>query len=159
MFMFLFFISCANKIRPAVIEKQPPTVETQPTSDRTLLEQLLPHESTLCRDLSYKSATPWLELAEMLDVPRPPWVAMRAAACMIEVYPQQSRGFFLAWLNTPNQKGLALLLCSSFEQLPINEQRILLEPALTGIYAESCAQRLKNSPIDEVRERAHKAFP
>ena len=50
-------------------------------------------------------------------------------------------------------------LCSSFEQLPINEQRILLEPALTGIYAESCAQRLKNSPIDEVRERAHKAFP
>ena len=43
---------------------------------------------------------------------------MRAVACMIEIYPEESQPDLERWIVAPNQKGLAFLIAGQVDKLP-----------------------------------------
>ena len=114
--LLCFFLACLSPQKTSLEEPSPAEIPP-PSNSPTLQEQLKGYEATPCAELQFSTQEPWLELEALLDIPRPPWIAMRSATCMLN-YPQQSHTYFVEWLTTPNLKGLAIMLCSSFVQWP-----------------------------------------
>lgn len=62
---------------------------------------------------------------------KPSYVPMRAASCLLELYPQDL-STYLSWVEKKETLGLARLTISKLETLPVDVSIPLTEKALTG---------------------------
>ncbi|MEC7987914.1 MAG: hypothetical protein VX278_22290 [Myxococcota bacterium] len=119
-----------------------------------------PSSSTLVRRLSVRDTgldcktLEAVNLREELtyvveNVSRPPWAGMRAAACLAELFPNESKTDFVRWVKDPNTKGLAFLLAGQLEKLPDPVAIDVAEAALSGPHAPDFRIRLEK--VNDIR--------
>lgn len=85
------------------------------------------------------------------EVTQPPWVGMRAAGCVIELFPQESQTTFESWMRSEQTMGLAYLLTAKISTLPESVALDIGRIGLAGPHAEGVKSRLQsqNGPIIE----------
>ena len=129
-----------------------PTVEPVSQQPLSLQKALSAHDEEPCTALPFLSNEPWEELDTVVEeVTQPPWAGMRAAACMIEVYPAESAQRFLSWIVDEKKKGLAYLLASNIDKIPLQQALGLITPALNGPHAEGCKKRFLDAKTEAIR--------
>ena len=153
-----FFLGCAKKTTPVQIEEtvrhpiKEGVVETSSIVESISLQKALSgHDALPCSSLSFVDQTPWLELNDIVEnVSKPPWAGMRAASCMIELYPKESSALFLDWIVDEKKKGLAYLLASNIDSLPVEQALALVAAALKGPCQEGCKIRFQKSQNESI---------
>ena len=98
--MFILFFSCAinkesdalkSKPHPAQIEenqkKQEKMDVDHPQSVNNILPSLVSRHPTPCSELDASTIDDFLYILEHIQ--KPPWTGMRAAQCILELYPQK----------------------------------------------------------------------
>ena len=149
-------LGCAPKKTRVLPPNQTPasevTVPNSPKTDNSSLQIMLSaHDSLPCSRLNFETKEPWNELNSIvLEVEKPPWAAMRAASCMIELHPTSSQEFFLEWIVDAKSKGLAFLLAKNIDAFPLSQGLALVEAALKGENAEGCRIRFQNSQKQKI---------
>ena len=135
MIYFLFF-ACGDA---------PHTESVQENSSHT--QELIVRLSARDHQLSCSSlSSPQLhkDLTEIVDtVARPPWVAMRAAACLTELYPEESKEDLIRWISAPNKKGLAFLIAGKLSNIPDTSAVSIAKAGLSGPHARDIRIRLE----------------
>ncbi|MEC7987913.1 MAG: hypothetical protein VX278_22285 [Myxococcota bacterium] len=129
-----------------------PLPEKETTSVISLAKILSAHDDTGCQELPFRTEEPWLELNVIVnEIPQPPWAGIRAATCMIELYPEASKDLFMAWMVDEHKKGLAYLLASNIDRIPIDIALSLVQVALAGPHAQGCTDRFMDSERSDIR--------
>ena len=101
-------LSTAEDI-PSIDKKYPEEVQK-------ILPSLTSRHSIPCQELSKTSFDSFYFIVE--NIQTPPWAAMRAAQCMLEIYPAEGTEIYKKWMNEPDTLGLAILIVNQIEQLP-----------------------------------------
>lgn len=143
--------------RPA--ELPPPGSQHAPPGTTVTAERPPPDLAALqglARRLSIKDPAPdCAELAEGMSadpeasfhyvvntVQTPPWAPMRAAGCILELYPESSKDAIVGWVRTKETEGLGRLVLSKLATLP--------EPVAVGVVKAGLGSDL----AEETREAA-----
>ena len=145
--MYFLLLACGT---PTLIES-PTSVEKNtvvPTETTSLVTQLSARDSQLdCTQLPTTELR--TELISIVDtVERPPWVPMRAAACLAELFPAESQEDLLRWIATPDKKGLAFLIAGQLPKLPDDIAKNVAQAGLNGPHAQEIRLRItkQNDP-------------
>ena len=114
-------------------------------------------QQQLMRQLSHRDAAPpctELENTEgqlqpnlmvmVTEVTQPPWVGMRAANCLIERFPVESKETFQEWMRSEQTMGLAYLLGAQLSVLPTEVAIDVGRVGLSGPHAEGVKKRLQS---------------
>lgn len=75
-------------------------------------------------------------------VKQPAWVGMRAASCIIELYPSESVDVLEKWMISENTMGLAYLLSTKIEILPEAVALKIGKAGINGPHAEGVIMRI-----------------
>lgn len=121
-------------------------------------------QKSLIRQFSMRDGSPSCEiLAEGNDefqgelnfiiehVSHPPWAGMRAASCVIELYPEQSLNTFEAWMTQENTMGLAYLLSSKLSEMPQMIAIPVAEAGLSGPHSKGVLERIRLNDSPEIK--------
>ena len=134
--LYLFFFACGDA-------PQNEPVQEKISHKKSLVTYLSARDNTIsCSSLS----SPQLQqdLTEIVDtVERPPWVAMRAAACLSDLYPKKSKDDLARWISAPNKKGLAFLIAGKLSKLPDATAISIAKAGLEGPHALDIRVRLE----------------
>ena len=85
-----------------------PTESPEATVYRALLPR---HPQEICDQISLKLSEPVTTLDAVVRGPSmPPWVPMRAAACLVDGHLQEGESQIAGWLADPEMLGLARLV-------------------------------------------------
>ena len=139
--IFLYLLSCAtNKDSENVMNKKArvyeshqrdeqqgqSTAENQSSNDKDYPEEvqkilplLISRHSTPCRELPQTSMESFHFIVK--NIQTPPWVAMRSAQCMLEIYPSEGMEIYNSWMDGSDTLGLAILIANQIEHLPNDE--------------------------------------
>ena len=107
-------------------------VQTLSTREQQISCSILTHEKTLKTDLTTIVDT----------IERPPWVPMRAATCLAELFPIKSQSDLSRWISDPQKKGLAFLIAGLVPNLPDDVARSVVEKGLNGPHEAQVRMRL-----------------
>lgn len=114
----------------------------------------------VCSEVEALSSTPVEHLVEVVDrSPMPPWVPMRAAACLVQGHGAEIQDTLVAWVTGENTKGLAILVCDQIDALPEDVALAVAEQALAGPYADDARSRLAKSTRPAVAALVQGAQP
>lgn len=134
--LYLLFFACGDS------PQNEPSQEDRSTT-KELVTYLSARDSTLsCASLS----SPQLQkdLTEIVDtIERPPWVPMRAAACLIELYPEHSKEDLIRWISAPDKKGLAFLIAGRLSNIPDTTAISIAKAGLKGPHSRDIRVRLE----------------
>ena len=119
-----------------------------------LIDEKVSHKQNLVTHLSLRDqklscaslSSPQLqkELTDIVDtVERPPWVPMRAAACLTELYPSTSEEDLIRWISSPDKKGLAFLIAGQISKIPDASAIPIAKAGLRGPHARDIRIRLE----------------
>ena len=87
-----------------------------PAEVQKILPLLISRHSIPCQELPKTSIESLHFIVETIQTP--PWVAMRSAQCMLEIYPSEGMDIYNDWINEPDTLGLAILIANQLEHLP-----------------------------------------
>ena len=105
-----------------------------------------------CADIVALSTSPVDDLEVLVnEATQPPWVGMRAAGCLLDLYPEQSQPLMQAWVVDPDKKGLAILVTKKLDTLPLPVATEVVTTALAGPMADSLAPRIAKVEVPELR--------
>lgn len=106
-----------------------------------------------CAAVEALSADPVGLLRELVDhAVRPPWVAMRAADCLVTRHAEAAAADLDAWVVDPERLGLGLLVVSRLDTLPEARALALAERAIaSGPDAAAVRRRIEASAHASVR--------
>jgi hypothetical protein len=91
------------------------------------------HPNTTCDEVSQKSSNPVGTLNAVVHGPAlPPWVPMRAAACLLDEHLAAGETEISAWLADPELLGLARLVQRRLAQMPTPIASRLEKAAIAG---------------------------
>ena len=76
-------------------------------------------------------------------VEQPAWVGMRAASCIIELYPSKSVDVLEKWMTSENTMGLAYLLSTKIETLPEVVALRIGKAGVNGPHAQGVIKRIE----------------
>lgn len=111
-----------------------------------------------CTELSLLSQDPVGDLAYIVaHADQPPWAAMRAAGCLLSDHHEAARPLIEGWLQSPEQKGLAILVATQLDSLPEPVALNLARQGLAGPHAASLRSRIARSERAAVRQLAQPA--
>ena len=134
--LYLLFLACGEA-------PQNGPVQEKISHKKELITQLSARDNTIsCASLS----SPQLQedLTEIVDtVERPPWVPMRAAACLSDLYPEKSKDDLVRWISAHNKKGLAFLIAGKLSKLPDSAAISIAKAGLEGPHARDIRVRLE----------------
>ena len=134
--LYLFLLACGES---------PPneSIQEKESQKQDLITRLSARDHQIsCASLS----SPQLQkdLTEIVDtVERPPWVPMRAAACLTELFPQASKEDLIRWISAPNKKGLAFLIAGQLSKIPDDSAISIAKAGLSGPHSRDIRVRLK----------------
>ena len=154
----LFAIIACTSSSPNVSEgpgAQPSTQEKQVSE--TPYEELvrhfsMRHQKVTCSDLQDDNPDFPIHLSRIItDVPLPPWAGMRAAQCMIELYPEQHEAELTRWMQNQKTKGLAVLLAGQIDSLPPHVGLRIASAGMDGPHHQVVQERLTRSQNSKIR--------
>jgi hypothetical protein len=113
-----------------------------------------------CETVEALSSTPVEHLLAMTEFAMPPWVPMRAAACLATRHTDAVRPQLDAWVTDPNTKGLMLAVVGLLDQMPETHALQLAELAVTkGSDPAAAASRILRSDNTHLRAIATGSTP
>jgi hypothetical protein len=116
-----------------------------------LILQLSAHEPTECAKLTFIDE-PLIALNRVVEtVTHPPWASMRAANCMVDLYPLEAKVYFIEWMETSNTKGLAYLVAGRLDEFPIDTAMDIARVGLSGPHSAGIASRLLSLQSEDLR--------
>ena len=96
-----------------------------------------------CSDLPLDKKSGLTDLAFIVEnVKYPAVTGMRAAECLIDLFPVKGEERFVAWMQRDNTKGLAILLTSKLEDLPKEVSDLVREAGLKGPHRAEVSSRI-----------------
>lgn len=99
-----------------------------------------------CAEVEALSPTPVATLLEVIDrAQQPPWAGMRAANCLIQGHGAEVQPQLLAWVASPDTRGLALLVLDQLDALPQDVALAVATAALAGPLAADATPRVQKS--------------
>jgi hypothetical protein len=157
-FLFLLLLGCPPRqpvpVSGPVEETQASTPASleQPVTIETLRQWLSHHDFAGCASVrSAKiSVSQWAEVAERVEVP--PWVPIRAAICVVELYGEEGLSAYLRWVAAPQWLGLSRVVVERIDILPEDAALSVAKAALNGPDEEYVMRRLKNSAHPAVQQ-------
>jgi len=121
-------------------------------------------EPTLQRQLSQRDGSPsctvlaeqhdniQIKLQQLVSVDiKPSYVPMRAAGCLLELYPRDVETY-REWMVAPENKGLAFLVINKMETMPVDVSVSLAQSGLEGTHAKGIRIRLESVRVAEVQQ-------
>jgi hypothetical protein len=147
--MFLFLLACGSVDAPPqkkTVKEDVQNIESDNHTSRidTLVQTLSARDQQLSCSMLTLETTLQAELTTIVDtVQRPPWVPMRAAACIAELYPNTSQSDLSRWIVDPQKKGLAFLIAGLVPKLPDDVARLIVLEGLSGPHEHQVRIRLK----------------
>jgi hypothetical protein len=166
MYIFLFLFACVEEVNEEPQASPQKTTQEKPVAE-VPLNEVIPvvnedfdilrrklstkHQKSTCAELSslYDDLYPLLGQV-ISEVQMPPWAGMRAAQCMIDLYPERGKAEFTKWISGPNTKGLASLLANQFDSLPTPMAIELVKVGFDGPYEDYIRLRLARSKNPEL---------
>ena len=110
------------------------------------------HMEASCAALVEDLATPVPTLRWVAEsVPQPPWVAVRAAGCLVSERPTEARDDLLRWVRSPEWAGLARVAVGQLDQLPGGLARELATAAVQGPLDHELRELLRRSENVDVQ--------
>ena len=137
--MFFFLIACGTVSSPTPKQQ----AASSPVDTLSLTTQLSARDTTLsCTDLAGENLKQ--ELVNIVEtIQRPPWVPMRAATCLAELYPSESKPELMRWIADPQKKGLAFLIAGQLSHLSTEDARSVANAGLNGPHGQQIRIRLE----------------
>jgi hypothetical protein len=122
-------------------------------SQKSLIRQLSMRDgSPSCESLSKGNDEFQRDLKIIVEhVTHPPWAGMRAASCVIELYPEQSLNTFEEWMTQENTMGLAYLLSSKLSEMPESIAIPVAEAGLSGPHSKGVLERIRLNQSPEIK--------
>lgn len=126
--------------------------QAAPEQVELVVRALSSRDPISCTEVESLTPTPVETLSSIVDtVPRPSWVPMRAADCLIrghaaDVQPQLER-----WVVAPELKGLGRLVLGSVDTLPVQIAVTVMRKALAGSDPVLATERARLSTVSEIR--------
>lgn len=145
--MFFLFLACGTT---ASFQSTAPVEQSTIISSNvsSLMSLLSARDSQIdCTQLPTEELqTQLVSIVETIE--RPPWVPMRAATCLTELYPTESQEELLRWIATPEKKGLAFLIAGQIPKLPDEIAINVARAGLQGPHAQEIRLRItkQNDP-------------
>lgn len=138
--MYLILLAC--------LESTPSKSNAVSTPQHTSQTQdLVQHLSTRDHNLScnsLSSAHLQKDLTKIVDtIHLPPWVPMRATACLTELFPEESHTDLARWISDPEKKGLAFLIAGKLSKLPDASAITIAKAGLNGPHGRDIRIRIK----------------
>jgi hypothetical protein len=106
-----------------------------------------------CEVVEANAADPVTALLEMTEREMPPWVPIRAAACLATRHTDAVRPQLEAWVTQPHTKGLMLTVVGLLDAMPSEHAHELAELAMTR-GSDPAAARLRILRADDPALRA-----
>ncbi len=146
MISILVLLTACAQTEEVVYEPQKPIpvssesrIETEPLLRLLSVRDQGPPCSTLI-EFSDQLQTDLMRIVQ--DSPKPPWAPMRAANCLIELYPLESKAEFVRWMQSEDTMGLALLLSNQMSILPAELAPDLVSVGLNGPHNKKVRPRI-----------------
>ena len=121
----------------------------------------------MVRGLSIKDPPPACDQVEALatdpvplllrvvnEVERPPWVAMRAADCLVTRHAPTIEAEMTSWMGDRNRQGLGLLTLNHLDEMEPALATRIATAAMAGPYREAASTRIARSHVESVRTLA-----
>lgn len=144
---------------PAAASEAPAAEAVVPAPSET--QQVLYRALTIrdpapdCAELSLLSEDPVGDLSYIVaHADQPPWAAMRAAGCLLSEHHEAALPLIEGWLQSPQQKGLAILVATQLDSLPEPVALDLARRGLAGPHAASLRSRIARSERPAVQQLA-----
>ncbi len=110
------------------------------------------HDPPGCAALTAELQAPREALVQVVEtVTMPAWVPMRAAGCLVELYPEQESERLVAWVTDPEWAGAGRLVLLQLDTMPESVALKVGEASLGGPLAELAAERLDASERPALR--------
>ena len=125
-----------------------------PTESQAALYQALTarHLEQSCAELATLSPTPAEDLVWLAEnTTQPSWVAIRAAACVVEDHAEPAAPALTRWVTSKATLGLALTTVPALDTLPVSVARPILEAGLAGPLADELRPRIQRLQTPELR--------
>ena len=130
--MLLFFLSCAEVPQKELVH-----------DSQVILKTLSSRDSKInCEDLPKTNLQKELTTIVNSTV-RPPWTPMKAASCLMELYPVKAENDLLLWTTDPSKKGLAFLIAGQMKSLPDKQALKIAKAGLQGPHKNDFRIRLE----------------
>ncbi|MFT4979558.1 MAG: hypothetical protein ACI8S6_005469, partial [Myxococcota bacterium] len=95
-------------------------------------------------DLEALSETPVQALTFIVEnATQPPWAGVRAAECLTLRHAEEIQPLLLSWVQTPETRGLALMVFNHLDQLPSAVALPVARASLEGPLAQDARPRLQ----------------
>jgi len=144
-----------NTSKPSSTSTPSSTSPTEPAiSEReTVKRGLSAYESQGCptnERLGFDPGPHFVDLAETVKMP--PWVAIRAASCVVRLHSHLGEGHFIQWVSHPGWAGLGRVVLERLDDLPEAMALSVASEALKGDLASHARTQLKESKYVRVRQ-------
>ena len=118
-----------------------------------LIQQLsLRDGSPSCAKLAEENDGLQQDLQSLISVDiRPSYVPMRAANCLLELYPADVETYKV-WMVSPENRGLAFLVINKMNTLPIDVSVPLAQAGLDGVHSKGVRLRLERVGVPEIQQ-------
>jgi hypothetical protein len=88
------------------------------------------------------------------EVERPPWVAMRAADCLVTRHAPSIESEMTSWMGDRERKGLGLLALGHLDDMEPALATRIASAAMAGPYRDAASVRIARSRQDSIRALA-----
>lgn len=85
------------------------------------------------------------------EVEKPPWVAMRAASCLVTRHSTEIEAEMVGWMAREDLKGLGLLTLNHLDEMEPRLAVTVAEAALAGPFADAARTRILRADHAEVK--------
>ena len=116
---------------------------SHPESVATILPSFISRHPSSCNDIKITSLNDLQYIIE--KIPSPPWAGMRAAKCMLELYPEEGISMYIEWMNDTTTLGLAILVGTHIHEFP----KSTLDTIFPYVKESPHIERIKKSIIRE----------
>ena len=88
------------------------------------------------------------------EIPRPPWVAMRAADCLVTRHAPAIEAEMTSWMGDSQRKGLGFLALNHLDEMEPAIAMRIASAAMAGPYRDEASVRIARSHVESVRTLA-----
>ena len=85
------------------------------------------------------------------EVERPPWVAMRAADCLVTRHAPAIEVEMTSWMGDRDRQGLGLLALNHLDEMEPALATRIASAAMAGPYRDAASTRIAHSDVESVR--------
>lgn len=110
------------------------------------------HQEQTCTEVARLSPEPATDLVWLAEhAEQPAWVSVRAAECVLDLYPEPAGPSIARWMASEDTLGLALTAVARLDSLPVAQAKPILAAGLAGPHADRVRVRAEKLQQPELR--------